>query len=331
MVHFMLALNSLCTINIYMSLNLSRYGITHFTRERGWCLAWQLCWIPLADPEHFQSSFFASFGANTFQWQVGSNRIPFQWQIESTIAAKVTLRTKKSCSPKIGGFNRNSQDVFFSRVTSSPLASGLPSSSNHHATASASASSVHKGKIDAARLLKQLKLGIKQRWVPLWWRMDAHGVEHIFFSLPAYEKAEETIIKGGVGHHRDRERGNRMQGSRRFWSARSKECREIPVPVTLRHYAPAGAGAFQRQFRSTCSSREQPSLQWSSATAPYMPLEFNVRFNAPMPSYQWLRAATEYKAPSMSTIKDRSWCPPSHCWSLGNDDLKSLTVARNVS
>lgn len=38
-----------------------------------------------------------------------------------------------------------------------------------------------------------------------------------------------------------------------------------------------GAGAFQRQFRTTCSLRELYALWWSSATAPDLPLEFNIR------------------------------------------------------
>lgn len=84
----------------------------------------------MADPEHFQSSFFAPFGANTFQWQIRSNRIPFRWQIKSATAAKVPPRTNKSCSPKIGGFNRNSRDIFFSHVALSSFASRLLSSSN---------------------------------------------------------------------------------------------------------------------------------------------------------------------------------------------------------
>lgn len=52
-----------------------------------------------------------------FQRQSASNRILIQWQIKNTVAVKVAARSKKSWSLKISGFNQNSWDDFFSRMT----------------------------------------------------------------------------------------------------------------------------------------------------------------------------------------------------------------------
>lgn len=220
----------------------------------------------MADPKHLQSNVFAQFGANTSQWQ-----------IEGTVTAKVALRSKKSCSPK-SAHSTGTRGTFFFRAWCRCHLLLLYKPPWRPLRMGCAVTLATSGKWFR---LKQLKLGIRQPGVQLqqttgWtWCVWTFFFLFVFSHLPTKRpkklssRAAFSFIETGKWNSAHRE-------ADAFGSAWSKRCREIPVPVTLWHYAPAGAGAFPRQFWSTCSLRDQHALRQSLATAPYLPLEFKM-------------------------------------------------------